>query len=84
MRINLKAVLQNTNSSHVSTDQKAKATHFVVKEEKRCIHGMRHRRVRERWKKAENNTTPKEGDMHVKGPFHGRYQCFVIRNTELT
>jgi len=61
MHVNLKTALQVTSSSQVTTDQEPKATNFVVKEEKRCMHAMRHGSIRERCKKAEDNTEPKEG-----------------------
>lgn len=63
MHIYLKTVLQTTSSSRVITELEAKATNFVVKEKKRCMHGVRHRRrrVRERCRKAEENTQPREG-----------------------
>lgn len=69
MHRNLKTVLRTTGSSQVTTGQEAKATNFVVKEEKRFKHGTRHRRVRvrERCRKAEDSAEPK-GRGHVRVP----------------
>lgn len=72
IHINLKTVLQTTNSSQLTTDQEAKVTNAVWreeakvanavwKEEERCIHCMRHKRTRVGMQENKGNTEPKGG-----------------------